>query len=70
MLDALLHLERGKAKGKAMSPDGKVVVNPQEKEMMALGRKYPGFQRQTRYLSGRGASNTKEISTSVLGAHF
>lgn len=69
MLDALLHLERGKAKGRAMSLDGKTVLNPQGKGMMALGIKDPGFQRQARYCSRRGAPNTKEISTPALGAH-
>lgn len=70
MLGALLHLERGKAKAKAMPLDGKMVVNLHGKGMMALGTKDPGFQRKTRYLSRRRAPNTKEISTPALGAHF
>lgn len=70
MLDALLNLERGKAKGKAMSLDGKMVVNPQGKGMRALGMTDSGFQRQTRYHSRKGAPNTKEISTPALRAHF
>lgn len=66
MEDALLHLERGKcAKGKAMALEGKGLVNRQEKGVVSprgnphlVGIKEPGFQRQGRYHSGRGAPNT------------
>lgn len=72
MLDALLNLERGKAKGKAMSLDGKMVVNPQGKGMRALGMTdRPRSSEAEQILQQKGSpTHKRNLHSSIQGSRL
>lgn len=61
MLDALLHSERGKEKGKAMSLDRKMVVNPPSGERNdGLGDERPRFSEAGQISQLKGNPQTQK----------